>query len=300
MTVGVTGFLFEYCVFLYIATFNFRPVMTRYAACIEYDGSQFSGWQAQKHDVRTVQETLERALSKLADEQISIVTAGRTDSGVHASHQVIHFESNVERSLHAWLKGGNRFLDKDVRIVWVERVPDSFHARFSAISRSYRYVIYNHSVSPAVFRNHVTHIHTPLDFAAMYAGSKYLVGEHDFSSFRAAGCQAHSPIRTIQNLSLAQSGPWIWLDLTANAFLQHMVRNIAGSLVAVGVGKYQSDWIETVLQAKDRTKGDVTALASGLYLVGVAYAREFSLPSAERKLSFWSEGSAQTDLNSRL
>jgi len=269
--------------------------MSRYAACIEYDGSGFSGWQAQKHSVRTVQEALEKALTKVADEPISVVTAGRTDSGVHASHQVIHFDSIAPRSLHAWLKGGNRFLEKDVRILWVESMPDSFHARFSAISRSYRYVIYNHPMSTALFRNQVTHIHMPLDLSAMQVASKFLIGEHDFSSFRAAGCQAHSPIRTILKFDLSQSGPWIWFDITANAFLQHMVRNIAGNLIAIGIGKYQADWLKSVLQAKDRTVGDVTALASGLYLVGVDYAHEFHLPSVERKFSFWGEGASLLD-----
>lgn len=261
--------------------------MNRFAACIEYDGSGFSGWQAQKHDVRTVQETLERALSKVADTQVDIITAGRTDRHVHASHQVIHFDTTSERSLNAWLRGGNRFLDHDVRIRWLQQVPDSFHARFSAVSRSYRYIIYHQRIASAIFRRQVTHTHMTLDINAMRDAAGYLIGQHDFSSFRAAGCQAHSPIRTISQLELFQYGPWLWFDVTANAFLQHMVRNIAGCLMAVGSGKYAPEWLDQVLQYKDRTKGDVTAPASGLYLTGVSYPKEFCLPSDQYKLSFW-------------
>ena len=266
--------------------------MTRYAACIEYDGSDFSGWQAQKHDVRTVQETLEQALTKVANESISTITAGRTDSRVHASHQVVHFDSSANRSSDEWLRGGNRFLDHDLRIRWVKQVPDSFHARFSATSRSYRYIIYHHRVASAILRRQVTHTHLQLDIDIMREAAAHLLGEHDFSSFRAAGCQAHSPVRTITELELFQHGPWIWFDISANAFLQHMVRNIAGCLIAVGSGKYNSDWIKTVLEMKDRTKGDVTALASGLYLTGVDYSPDFQLPSARRKLAFWGEGAS--------
>ena len=261
--------------------------MTRYAACIEYDGSGFSGWQAQKHNVRTVQEVLEKALSRVANHELNIVTAGRTDRHVHASHQVIHFDSDASRSHDAWLRGGNRFLDHDVRIRWIQNVPESFHARFSAISRSYRYIIYHQPVATAILRNQVSHTHLKLDIQAMREASSYLIGQHDFSSFRAAGCQAHSPIRTITELELFQYGPWVWFDVTANAFLQHMVRNIAGCLMAVGSGKYSADWLANVLELKDRTKGDVTALASGLYLTGVSYSQPYILPSSHYKLSFW-------------
>lgn len=263
--------------------------MTRYAACIEYDGSAFSGWQAQKHDVRTVQETLEKALTKVADHVVTIITAGRTDSRVHATHQVIHFDSVADRSLDAWLRGGNRFLDHDVRIRWLQEVPDSFHARFSAGSRSYRYIIYQHRVASAILRKQVTHTHMVLDINAMRNAAKHLVGQHDFSSFRAAGCQAHSPIRNLTELRLYQHGPWVWFDVTANAFLQHMVRNIAGCLMAVGSGKHPADWVREVLQLKDRTKGEITALASGLYLTGIEYAAEYNLPTSQHKPSFWGD-----------
>ena len=259
----------------------------RYAACVEYDGSSFSGWQAQKHNVRTVQETVEAALARVADHDTPIVTAGRTDRSVHATHQIIHFDSNSDRSEFAWCRGTNRFLDHDVRLRWVVSIDESFHARFSALSRSYRFIIHNAPIKSALYRNHATHEHEKLDPNKMARAGQALLGEHDFSSFRAAGCQAHSPIRTMHEFSLNSSGDWIWFDLKANAFLQHMVRNIAGCLIEIGSGKRSEQWLAELLEVKDRTKAGVTAASNGLYLAGVEYPFEFSLPSKHKNVSFW-------------
>lgn len=260
---------------------------TRYAACVEYDGTHFSGWQAQKQDVRTVQEVVEAALGRVADHRTPIITAGRTDRAVHATHQIIHFDSNSERTDFAWCRGTNRFLDHDVRLTWVTPVDPEFHARFSALSRSYRFIIHNAPLKSALYRHYATHEPQPLDPALMAEAAKVLLGEHDFSSFRAAGCQANSPIRAMHKLNLNFSGQWIWFDITANAFLQHMVRNIAGALIEVGSGKRSVEWLADVLAAKDRTKAGITAPPNGLYLAGVDYPAEYSLPSNYKKTAFW-------------
>ena len=262
----------------------------KYAACVEYDGANFSGWQTQKHDVRTVQEVVEAALSKVANERLEVITAGRTDSGVHATHQIIHFESSAERNSFAWCRGANRFMDHDARLLWVMPVDEQFHARFSALSRSYRFVIYNHPIQSALFRTKVTHEYRELDVDRMRRAGTALVGEHDFTSFRAAGCQAHSPIRTMSEFKMESSGNWIWFDVKANAFLQHMVRNIAGSLIEIGCGRRQENWIEFLIDAKDRTQAGITAPPFGLYLTGVEYPKEFKLPTESRTIQFWPTG----------
>ncbi len=259
----------------------------RYAACVEYDGSRFSGWQTQKHDVRTVQEEVEAALSKVASAPISIITAGRTDTGVHATHQVIHFDSSAERSTFAWCRGANRFMAHDVRLLWVQPVDEDFHARFSALARSYRFVIYNSTIQTALHRTLATHEYRALNDKLMLEAGQALLGEHDFSSFRAAGCQAHSPIRTMHRFELHRKGDWLWFDVTANAFLQHMVRNIAGCLIEIGWGKREKEWIDELLEVKDRTKGGVTAPPYGLYLTGVEYPPNFILPSQHRDIAYW-------------
>ena len=261
----------------------------RYAACVEYDGANFSGWQTQKHDVRTVQETVEAALSKVANHPVSIITAGRTDAKVHATHQVIHFDSDAQRSEFAWCRGTNRFLAHDVRLHWVCPVDHEFHARFGALTRSYRFIINNSPIQSALLRHHATHEYRPLDPEKMALAGESLLGKHDFSSFRAAGCQAHSPIRTMLHFELQAKGDWIWFDVTANAFLQHMVRNIAGSLIDVGCGEREVAWLADVLAQKDRTKAGTTAPPHGLYLVGVDYGDAYSLPSQRRTVAHWGD-----------
>jgi len=261
----------------------------KYAACVEYDGADFSGWQAQKHDVRTVQESIERALSKVANQPTTIITAGRTDARVHATHQVIHFETDVERTEFAWCRGTNRFLEHDARLHWVTPVDDDFHARFGALTRSYRFIINNAKIPSALYRNHSTHEYLTLDPAKMLEAGKLLVGTHDFSSFRAAGCQAHSPVRTVLDFELNAKGDWIWFDVRANAFLQHMIRNIAGSLIDVGSGERDVDWMAEVLEQKDRCAAGTTAPPNGLYLVGVEYPENYQLPSTRRNVAFWGE-----------
>ena len=243
----------------------------KYAACIEYDGNNFCGWQRQKQNVRTVQECLEIALTKVANHDVAIITAGRTDTGVHGAHQVIHFESNAERDEHAWCQGANRFLDHDIRVHWVNSVNDDFHARFSALSRRYRFIIHNRSMASAIFYKYSTPEFRALDLSQMQKAGEALLGEHDFSSFRASGCQANSPVRTVEKFTLSGSEEWIWFDIQANAFLQHMVRNIAGALIEVGYGKRENDWISYLLSVCDRTKGSVTAMPNGLYLTCLLY-----------------------------
>ena len=261
----------------------------RYAACVEYNGSAFSGWQAQKHTARTVQQHIEQALSKVADHPIKIITAGRTDTGVHATHQIIHFDSDSPRSEFAWCRGTNRFLDKDIRLHWVQIVEGDFHARFCALSRSYRFIINNTAIPSALLRLHTSHEYRHLDAQKMAQAGKSLLGQHDFSSFRAAGCQAHSPIRTVSHFELDVRDSWLWFDITANAFLQHMVRNIAGCLIEIGCGLRHPHWLPELLHAKDRTLAGVTAPPTGLYLVGVSYPSEFKLLSEHRSIAYWAD-----------
>lgn len=259
----------------------------RYAACVEYDGTQFKGWQTQVNQ-RTVQQELEAALSRVADHPIAIITAGRTDTRVHATGQVVHFDSDADRALHSWHFGVNRFLPEDIRVHWVHPVDTEFHARFSALSRSYRYIIHNQSVKPGLLRNYVSHQYRPLKLDLMQKAAQHFLGEHDFSSIRAAGCQAHSPVRTMHKLDVYRSGHWVWFDVTANAFLQHMVRNIAGMLMKVGCGERDHEWVVDVLQMRDRRKAAITASPNGLYLTHVQYDKSYSLPASPEKVVFWS------------
>ena len=241
----------------------------RFACVVEYDGAGFSGWQRQEH-ARSVQGAVEQALSFVADHPVRVSCAGRTDAGVHATWQVIHFDTGARRSERSWLLGANANLPGAVRLLQVMPVDDGFHARFSAQARSYRYVILNRSVPSGLLRHRVAWEHRPLDTAGMQQGARQLIGEHDFSSFRAMACQAKSPVRTIYRLQLARCGDLIYLDIEANAFLHHMVRNIAGVLMSVGCGDRPVEWVDEVLQHRDRARGGVTAPAGGLYLVGVS------------------------------
>lgn len=246
---------------------------------VEYDGSAYKGWQAQKFDVPSVQENLENALSKIANHKVSVICAGRTDSGVHASAQVVHFETEADRNERAWTLGTNTHLPPDISVVAARYVDDEFHARFSALSRRYRYVIYQSELRPAVLSKGVTWTHKELDVKAMSEAAKCFIGTHDFTSFRAVGCQANTPVRTILNFSVHQLGQYIVLDVRANAFLHHMIRNFAGVLMTIGCGEMPVSWAQEVLNAKDRAQGGVTAPPFGLYFVDAEYPSHFNIPT---------------------
>ena len=226
----------------------------------------------------SVQGALEKALTKVAAEPVSVVCAGRTDAAVHASGQVVHFDTAVERPLKAWIMGVNANLPADISVTWAQPMPAHFHARFSAVARRYRYVIYNDPVRPAHLAEEITWNHRPLDVARMREAAAALVGTHDFTSFRAVQCQAKSPIKTLHHLRVLEHGRFIVLDVRANAFLHHMVRNIAGVLMAIGAGEREPQWVGEILAARDRRSGGVTAHPYGLYLVRVEYPEEFALP----------------------
>lgn len=251
---------------------------SRIAACVEYSGSGYRGWQRQDSGVRTVQEVVENALARVANHPITLSCAGRTDAGVHASCQIIHFDSDANRSPDNWFLGANAFLPSDVSLAWVQPVEIDFHARFSAMARRYRYVIYNDRVRPAHLSKEVTWNYRPLDIERMQEAAKVLVGEHDFTSFRALACQAKSPIKRVHHLKLVRFGRFIVIDIRANAFLHHMVRNIAGVLMQIGSGARPLEWTDEILHARDRRAGGVTAPAFGLYLVDVTYPERFVLP----------------------
>ena len=245
---------------------------------VEYDGSGYKGWQAQKFGVPSVQENLEKALTMIANHPVKVVCAGRTDSGVHASAQVVHFETHAERNERAWTLGVNTYLPADISVVAARYVNDDFHARFSALSRRYRYVIYTSPFCPAVLAKGVTWTYKTLNVEAMKEAASVFLGTHDFSSFRAIGCQANTPIRTILNFDVQQLGQYIVLDVRANAFLHHMIRNFAGVLMSIGAGEQPVAWAKTVLDAKDRTKGGITAPPYGLYFVDAQYPDCFDIP----------------------
>jgi tRNA pseudouridine38-40 synthase len=255
------------------------PAPRRYAAVVEYDGAAFAGWQRQRH-ARTVQQAVEQALSRVAAHPVTVVCAGRTDAGVHATHQVIHFDTAVLRPLRAWIRGTNSHLPASVRVVWVAEVPADFHARFKAQRRAYRYVMVSRDVRPALYDRRAAWTHKPLAAERMHAAGQALVGEHDFTSFRAAGCQAKHPRRQVHRLAVTQRGGFLYLDIEANAFLHHMVRNIAGVLMIIGAGERPVEWAGEVLAACDRTRAGVTAPAEGLYLVKVCYPELYGVPEA--------------------
>lgn len=244
---------------------------------IEYDGSRYYGWQRQA-EVDSVQACLEKALSKVANEPIGVFCAGRTDAGVHATGQVVHFSTQAIRQDAAWTMGVNANLPPDIAVRWVKTVDDDFHARFSATARRYRYVIYNHRYRPAVLAKGVTHFYHPLDAERMERAGQCLLGENDFTSFRAVQCQSRSPWRNVNHLKVTRHGAYIVVDIKANAFVHHMVRNIVGSLMEVGCGNRPEAWIAELLAAKDRTLAAATARAEGLYLVAVDYPARFALP----------------------
>ena len=257
----------------------------RIAMGIEYDGSRFSGWQRQPH-AGSVQAALEHALSHVADHPVEVVCAGRTDAGVHATAQVVHFDSAAVRSLRGWMLGTNSNLPPEVCVTWAQHVEPDFHARFSAIGRQYRYTILNRPMRPALLRDRVSWDYRPLDADRMDEAGRVLIGKQDFSSFRALACQAKHPVREIYSLDVRRSGDFIYLDVAANAFLHHMVRNIAGTLMAVGCGDRPVEWVAEVLAARDRALSGVTAPAGGLYLVQVRYPARFGVCATARLPSF--------------
>lgn len=257
------------------------PTGTRIAMALEYQGRAYRGWQRQdKPYVSTVQAAVEAAVSHVAAQPVTILCAGRTDAGVHASHQLIHFDTPVARSAKAWLAGSNALLPEDVAAKWVRPVPADFHARFSATARRYRYVILNQARRSAHLVGGVTHFDLPLDAELMHREAQCLLGEQDFSAFRAASCQSVSPMRNIHFITVQRFGRMVMIDIQGNAFLHHMVRNIAGVLMAVGSGQQPPGWTADVLATRDRTQGGVTAKPDGLYLVDVIYPPQFGLPAA--------------------
>lgn len=249
----------------------------RVAMAVEYDGTNYVGWQFQENGT-SVQAVVEDALSQVANEPIRVVCAGRTDTGVHALGQVIHFDTNAQRDDRSWVFGANTHLPKDVAIMWAKPVDDQFHARFSAKRRRYRYVILNRPVRPTFLAYRVAWEFRPLDTTRMTQAAEYLLGEHDFSAYRASGCQSKTAVRQVKMLTIERKQDVIIIDIVANAFLHHMVRNIAGVLMAIGSGEQPVDWSKQVLESRDRTQAGITAPAHGLYLVDVDYSPDYDLP----------------------
>lgn len=253
--------------------------MTRIAVGLEYQGTRYAGWQSQR-SAQTVQVLAEAALGKVAAEAVSLICAGRTDAGVHARGQVAHFDTAATRSLRSWRLGANSELPPDISIAWVLPVPAHFHARYSAEARTYRYLIFNRASRSGLLSRRATWIHRPLDAQHMAEAAAALAGEHDFSAFRAADCQAKSPIRRMERVTVERSGDWVAIEATANAFLHHMVRNVAGLLIRIGKGDAPPSWAAEVLAGRDRRLSAPTAPADGLYLWQVRYPAAFALPEA--------------------
>ena len=244
---------------------------------IEYHGTAYHGWQKQPA-CESVQETLEQALSVVAGEPIEVHCAGRTDAGVHAIAHVVHFDTHAIRADHAWMLGGNMYLPPTIRVKWAKGVPEDFHARFKALKRRYHYWIYNAPTASAILYRRVTWHVQPLDENLMQEAVNVLLGEHDFSSFRGRDCQASSPIRTIYSAQIKRHREFLCLDICADGFLHHMVRNIVGVLFKVGNGKEKPDWTATVLASKDRTQAAMTAPPDGLYLANITYPDHYHIP----------------------
>lgn len=253
----------------------------RIALGVEYAGNAFEGWQSQRHG-RTVQDALERAIGLIAGHPVRLHCAGRTDTGVHASIQVAHFDTFAERPVSSWVRGVNSRLAVPVSVRWALEVDDTFHARFLACARRYRYILHNSPVRPALLAGRVGWFHPPLELEPMSAAIGSLVGRHDFSAFRAAGCQAKSPLKIMHEARVHRDGEYFVFDFYANAFLHHMVRNLVGALVYVGKGHHPPQWLGEVLQDGDRSRAAPTFPADGLYLCGVDYPDRWSLPGEGR------------------
>ncbi|PHV13315.1 tRNA pseudouridine(38-40) synthase TruA [Chitinimonas sp. BJB300] len=250
----------------------------RIALGLEYDGRAFCGWQSQPNGL-SVQNALESAVARMAGMPVRIHAAGRTDAGVHASRQIVHFDTEVKRPITAWVRGVNSFLPAGVAVLWADVVDPQFHARFSALARHYRYLLLNHPVRPALLAGRVGWHHAPLSLASMRAAATCLIGEHDFSSFRAAECQAASPIKHLLRFEIQQQGDLFSIDVSASGFLHHMVRNLMGALVHIGKGAAEPGWMNELLVACDRTVAPPTFMPDGLYFAGVSYPPSFGIAS---------------------
>ncbi|MFB6349139.1 tRNA pseudouridine(38-40) synthase TruA [Moraxella sp. ZJ142] len=244
------------------------------AVGIEFIGTRYRGWQRQE-EVVGVQAVIEKALSTIANEPIELIAAGRTDAGVHAGNMIAHFTTTAERTAYSWLRGANSMLPDDIALRWLTPMPEHFHARFSAIARRYRYITLNQPYRPAILRHQVTHEFAPLDIEQMIAASRLLVGTHDFSSFRAAACQSNQPVRTVSHADLFRHGSYLVLDIQADGFLHHMVRNIMGALFAIGRHEMSIADLSTLMAARDRKLAPPTAAADGLYFINAYYPDEF-------------------------
>lgn len=256
----------------------------RIALGIEYDGASYCGWQSQPSKCG-MQDFLENAIAKIAEHTVRIHAAGRTDTGVHALMQVVHFDMETVRPDSAWVRGVNAFLPPTIRVLWAKIVDEEFHARFSAMQRSYQYLLANQPTAPAIYADKAGWYHHPLNIPAMQEAIAYLQGEHDFSAFRASECQAKSPVKNLKVASIKAHGGFIIFNFAANAFLQHQVRNMVGALVYVGNGKYPPSFIQSLLAHKDRTLSPPTFSPNGLYLTGVKYDEKWDLPNTQRRLS---------------
>jgi len=250
--------------------------MPRIALGLAYDGSAWQGWQTQPHR-QTVQDTLEEALAQFARHPVPTICAGRTDTGVHATSQVVHLDTTLTRRDESWMRGVNAFLPPSISVQWAQQVPDDFHARFSAVSRTYTYLLWRGRVRPAIWAGRAGWTHHTLDIDAMRAAAVHLIGTHDFSAFRSSQCQAASPIRTFTRLDIEEQGAFVVVTLQANAFLHHMVRNVMGTLLHIGQGREQSDWMQHLLMQRDRRLSAPTFMPDGLYLTGVEYQPDFDL-----------------------
>ena len=260
--------------------------MPRFAASIEYCGLHYSGWQ-QQDNANSVQQTLQQAISKVADHPVTVIASGRTDRGVHSIGQIVHFDSASDRQEYQWIRGVNTYLPNDISICWVKQVKEDFHARFSTLQRSYRYVIMNRNVSPSYLHGRVTWHWADLKLEPMQRACALLLGKHDFSAFRAAGCQSKNPVKEIRSITINQSGQWFWLDISADGFLYNMVRNIIGVLMPIGEELKSAGWAQQVLHSKDRTLGGMTAPPDGLYFVNAQYDAKYNLPQISEPCRFW-------------
>ena len=251
------------------------------AIAVEFLGTNYRGWQRQK-EVTGVQAVLEDAIGKVANETVEVVAAGRTDASVHASNMIAHFVTRAYRPTHNWLRGVNSLLPDDIALRWIQPMPDDFHARFKAIGRRYRYITLNQPQRPAILNHQVTHIHEPLDLPAMQQAAAYITGTHDFSSYRAAACQSNQPVRTVSHARLFQHGAFIVFDIQADGFLHHMVRNLMGTLYAIGRHELKPEDFLEILAKKDRTIAPPTASGDGLYFINAYYPKEYQrlLPNA--------------------